>query len=133
MKTIQKQRNLWDWLSKDKDPLIIPPVNEKTTYFNNETVKGLWKDARSALEKACRIIVIGYSLPPSDLGMKLFLTNNQPAQDTPVYVVDIDPCVAKRYAALLPKLRIVKVKDFLRRPNPTERFSQQYPNLSLGA
>ena len=65
--------------------------------------------------------------------MRLFLTNNQPAPDTPVYVVDIDPCVAERYAALLPKLRIVKVKDFLRRPNPTERFSQQYPNLSLGA
>ncbi len=120
-------------LSKDKATLIIPPVNEKTTYFNNETVKELWKDAGSALGEACRIIVIGYSLPPSDLGMRLFLTNNQPAPDTPVYVVDIDPCVAERYADLLPNLRIVKVKDFLRRPNPTERFSQQYPNLSLGA
>ena len=113
--------------SRDKDTLIIPPVNEKITYFNNETVRGLWKDARSALEEACRIIVIGYSLPPSDLGMKLFLTNNQPAPKTPVYVVDTDPCVAERYADLLPQLHIVK--DFLQGQNPAERFSQQYPNL----
>ncbi len=127
--THPEAEEFWESLSKDKDTLIIPPVNEKITYFNNETVRGLWKDARSALAEARRIIVIGYSLPPSDLGMRLFLINNQPAPNTPVYVVDTDPCVAERYAALLPKLRIVKVKDFLQGQNPTERFSQQYPNL----
>ena len=126
---LREEKEALELLSKDKDTLIIPPVTEKTTYFNNETVRGLWKDARSALAEARRIVVIGYSLPPSDLGMRLFLANNQPAPKTPVYVVDTNPCVAERYADLLPKLRIVKVEDFLQGPNPVERFSQQYPNL----
>ena len=47
----------------DKEALIIPPVTEKTTYFNNETVKGLWHKASVALSKATRVFVIGYSLP----------------------------------------------------------------------
>ena len=114
-------------ISKDKEALIIPPVNEKTTYFNNETVEGLWKDARSALTEASRIVVIGYSLPVSDLGMRLFLINNQPAPQTPVYVVDPDPKVAGRYAKLLPDLHIVT--EFTHGQNLVNRFSQQYPDI----
>ena len=90
--------------SRDKEALIIPPVTEKTTYFNNETVKGLWHDARDALSKATRVFVIGYSLPISDLGMQLFLINNQPEPQTPVYVIDTCAAVATRYECVLPKI-----------------------------
>lgn len=116
-------------LSRDKEALIIPPVNEKTTYFNNETIRGLWKDAGIALAKADRIFVIGYSLPISDLGMRLFLTNNQPSEQTPIYVIDIDPEVAKRYEKWLPKLSINR--NFVHERNPVIEFSEHYPNLSL--
>ncbi|MDE0313561.1 MAG: SIR2 family protein [Candidatus Poribacteria bacterium] len=116
-------------LSKDKEALIIPPVHEKTTYFNNETIRGLWQDAGDALAKASRVFVIGYSLPISDLGMQLFLINNQPNQRTPVYVVDIDPEVAQRYEEWLPKLNINK--DFAHEQNPVAEFAEHYPSLDL--
>ena len=57
------QEKVLSALSGDKQTLIIPPANEKTIYFNNETVKGLWHDASVALSKATRVFVIGYSLP----------------------------------------------------------------------
>ena len=111
-------------LSRDKEALIIPPVTEKTTYFNNETVKGLWHDARVALSKATRVFVIGYSLPISDLGMQLFLINNQPEPQTPVYVIDTCAAVATRYECVLPKLQITK--DFAHDQEPVEKFSEHY-------
>ena len=114
-------------LSRDKETLIIPPVNEKTIYFSNETVKGLWHDASLALSNATRVFVIGYSLPISDLGMQLFLINNQPVPQTPVYVIDTCAEVAKRYESLLPKLQIKT--DFSHDQNPVEKFSEHYPNL----
>ena len=114
-------------LSRDKEALIIPPVTEKTTYFNNETVKGLWHDARDALSKATRVFVIGYSLPISDLGMQFFLRNNQPKPQTPVYVIDTCAAVATRYKCVLPELQIIK--DFAHDQEPVEKFSEHYPNM----
>ena len=67
-------------MAADKETLIIPPVAEKTTYFNNETVRGLWKDAAAALQGAATLYVIGYSLPISDLGMRFFLAGNTPGR-----------------------------------------------------
>lgn len=113
--------------SRDKEALIIPPVYEKTTYFNNETVKGLWHDASVALSKATRVFVIGYSLPSSDLGMRLFLINNQPKPQTPVYVIDRCADVATRYECVLPELQITK--DFAHDQNPVEEFSEHYPHM----
>ena len=107
--------------------LIIPPVTEKTTYFNNETVKGLWHKARVALSNATRVFVIGYSLPISDLGMQLFLINNQPQPQTPVYVIDTCADVATRYECVLPELQITK--DFAHGQEPVEKFSAHYPNM----
>ena len=114
-------------LSRDKEALIIPPVTEKTTYFNNETVKGLWHEARVALSKATRVFVIGYSLPISDLGMEFFLRNNQPKPQTPVYVIDTCAAVAKRYKCVLPELQIIK--DFAHDQEPVEKFSEHYLNM----
>lgn len=118
-------------LSKDKETLIIPPVNEKTTYFNNETVRGLWNDASVALSNATQVFVMGYSLPDSDIGMRLFLINNQPRPQTPVYVIDTDAEVVARYEHLLPKLQIKA--EFAHTQNPVEKFSKHYPNLHFDA
>ena len=111
-------------LSKDKETLIIPPVNEKTTYFNNETVKRLWKDASFAFVNATQVFVIGYSLPISDLGMRLFLTDNQPSPSTHVYIIDTNPEVVTHYEKLFPKLIIDNA--FVHERNPLDKFAQHY-------
>ena len=67
-------------LAADKETLIIPPVAEKTTYFNNETIRGLWKDAAAALQGAAALYIVGYSLPSSDLGMRFFLAGTLPTR-----------------------------------------------------
>ena len=71
-------------VARDKETLIIPPVAEKTTYFNNETVRRLWQEASNRLYGATRVFVIGYSLPMSDLGMQFFLKRSLPSSETPV-------------------------------------------------
>ena len=81
--------------ARDKQSLIIPPVTEKTTYFNNETVRRLWYEASDALESATRVFVIGYSLPMSDLGMRLFLKRSLPIRGTRWYIVDTIDDIAR--------------------------------------
>ena len=110
--------------SRDKEILLIPPVYEKTGYFNNETVRSLWRDAGTALTKAKRVYVIGYSLPVSDLGMRFFMSDNQPQPSTEFYIVDIDPAVRCRFEELLPRLSIYKT--FICKQNAVKKFSQQY-------
>ena len=113
--------------SQDKEALIIPPVTEKTTYFNNETVRGLWRDAGLALKKATRVFVLGYSLPISDLGMSFFLTENQPSQATPFFVVDINERVSTRYRSVLPDADVRT--DFAGKENAVNDFARQYGNM----
>ena len=60
-------------LELDKTPLIIPPVAEKSRFYENRTVRILWTAAREALTGADEVWCIGYSLPETDLTMKLFL------------------------------------------------------------
>lgn len=87
--------------AKDKVPLIIPPVTEKRTYFNNESVRCLWREAANALESADSVFVIGYSLPPTDIGMMLFLATVLGRRSVNIFVVDIDNSVPKRLQNLL--------------------------------
>ena len=112
-------------LSKDKAKLIIPPVAEKTTYFNNETVRALWREAGEATRNAESIFIVGYSLPNSDLGMRLFLSCNQPNPQTPVYVVNTDPQLLPHYRTWLPNCNILD--DFGCSHSPVLELANNYP------
>ena len=111
--------------ARDKECLIIPPVTDKLTYFNNETIRRLWQEASEALWSATRVFIIGYSLPPSDLGMKFFLQHSQPSKETQAswYIVDRNASVLARYQELLPKQEVIgkyagiktAVSDFVQR------------------
>ena len=116
-------------LARDKESLIIPPVNEKTTYFNNETVKALWREAGFAFRRAKKVFVIGYSLPDSDLGMRLFLSQNQPIPRVPMYIIDINPKVAARYKRCLQRLDILN--EFSKTEKPVEEFVEDYYRRKL--
>lgn len=107
----------------DKETLIIPPVTEKTTYFRNETVNRVWLEAADALSTAERVFVIGYSLPPSDLGMRLFLTTVRRDPLPPFYIVDIDPKVAGRYQKAL---HLDVSTSFIREEDAVAQFANHY-------
>ena len=114
-------------MAGDKEALIIPPVTDKLTYFNNETVRRLWQEASQALWCAKRVFIIGYSLPMSDLGMQFFLQYSQPTEGTPLYVVDRNINVVSRYKEIMPKLRVKG--DFAGTSDVVSDFAKAYPNL----
>ena len=57
---------------RDKVPYIIPPITEKASVFRHEALRAIWRRAANGINSAEDIYLIGYSLPPTDLGMLLF-------------------------------------------------------------
>ena len=113
--------------SRDKEPLIIPPATEKSMYFNNETVRRLWREAGVALEEAERVFIIGYSLPASDMGMRFFLTKHPPKRESPVYLVNTDTSVAAHFQQIM----MWDVCDeFIDDAEPVIRFAATYPTVA---
>lgn len=112
----------------DKTPLIIPPVTDKLTYFNNETVRRLWQEASEALGSAKRVFVIGYSLPITDMGMEFFLKESLPEAGATWYVVDTNAEVLVRYRRALSQNQTINA-DFVCKQNPVAKFVESYPSL----
>lgn len=97
-----------DRLTKDKDPLIIPPVMEKSSFYVNQTVRTLWSDARKALAGANEVYFVGYSLPETDLTLKLlFYSIDFPEK---IYTVNLKNSETKR---LKRRYRITFPEDIL--------------------
>jgi len=98
-------------LCQDKVPLIIPPVAEKSRFYDNRTIRILWTAARKALAEAEELLCVGYSLPVTDLTMKLFLRAvARPKEVTLVNKVDPDDGdgqgILKRYQEAFPEVKI---------------------------
>ncbi|SMB81657.1 SIR2-like domain-containing protein [Desulfonispora thiosulfatigenes DSM 11270] len=53
------------------DPVIIPPVLYKN--YNQELIWELWVKAKECLSQCKNLIVIGYSFPPTDFGIRKLL------------------------------------------------------------
>ena len=115
-------------------PLVVPPTWAKTpaSYHMEE----VWSKAIDALSKATQIIVIGYSLPPSDMAfqylMALGLQNN--ADLRRVVVIDPSDDPRKRYEQVFARgmsernqLIFIKqsFRDFAeKKGEPSERISR---------
>ena len=54
-------------------PYIVPPVNDKTCFYNNAYLNQLWYKAKEALEMADNIYIIGYSFPKTDLSSEFLM------------------------------------------------------------
>ena len=111
-------------MAADKETLIIPPVTEKSTYFNNETVRSVWKEAAAALQGAAALYIVGYSLPISDLGMRFFLAGNAPGAESVIHVVNTDTKVLGRYRECLPRSDIRT--EYVELDDPVLRLACDY-------
>ena len=116
-------------LADDKEPLIIPPVMEKSSYFNNETVRRIWRQAGSGLEAATRVFVMGYSLPITDLGMEFFLKHSLPKNSATWYIINLDDHVKCRFEELLEPYRQTMNSDYIHKSTPVQEFVDDYINL----
>ena len=75
--------------SKDLVPVIIPPVLDKTGFFEHSTIKSMWSEAKNRLKEAKKVYIIGYSIPQTDLTVKFMLQSYIP-EDCEVTIVNKD-------------------------------------------
>jgi len=75
--------------SKDLVPVIIPPVLDKTGFFEHSTIKSMWSEAKNLLKEAKKVYIIGYSIPQTDLTVKFMLQSYIP-KDCEVTIVNKD-------------------------------------------
>lgn len=78
-------------------PLLIPPTWNKR--FDSVFIENVWHFAFEELRQANRIIIIGYSLPPTDIYFRDFLTLCLKDSDPLKRIVVIDPnkSIKERY------------------------------------
>jgi hypothetical protein len=65
-----------DLLSADREPMIVPPTAVKSSYYNNRTLRSLWMQAAESLSLADELVMMGFSLPVTDLLVASMLTTN---------------------------------------------------------
>lgn len=77
-------------------PLIVPPIYEKGRITAMRMLDELWSKAHHAIEKADRIVFIGYSLPDADVSASQMLRNAFSANTSleSVECVNPDPSLA---------------------------------------
>jgi hypothetical protein len=66
--------------------MIVPPTAVKSPYYNNRTLQELWRLAAEALSKAEELVIMGFSLPQTDLLVSSMLATTLPKSSkiTPV-------------------------------------------------
>jgi len=69
---------------------IIPPLASKSDYYDISLTRQDWMSARDALQRARRIVLMGYSAPVTDLTVAALL-GNYADPEVPVLVVDRAP------------------------------------------
>jgi hypothetical protein len=71
-------------------PLILPPVFNK---MNSGDVMPVWKKALEILREAKNIIIVGYSLPKTDIYMQYFLKSAVGPNDNLQWIKVFDPAL----------------------------------------
>ncbi|MBV9471203.1 MAG: SIR2 family protein [Abitibacteriaceae bacterium] len=90
----ESQKNIqshleYEGLNKmDLRPLIIPPVADKSAFYKTRTVRLTWSEFRKSLKESSELYCIGYSLPKTDLTMRLFLRAAVEGNPKRVYIVN---------------------------------------------
>ena len=76
-------------LLKGKCPLIVPPVPDKSDFFQHESLHSMWSQAEIALKKTERVVCLGYSFPEGDSHMIQFLQRSAPEKRIRFEIVDL--------------------------------------------
>jgi hypothetical protein len=82
-------------LSVDRKPMIVPPAAVKSPYYKNRTLQELWRLAAEALSQAEELVMMGFSLPQTDLLVSSMLTTTLPKRSN-ITPVDLGACIVKR-------------------------------------
>lgn len=82
-------------LAADRVPMIVPPAAVKSPYYNNSILRTLWKSAADALNNADDVVLMGFSMPQTDMLVSSMLCTNVPPH-CKITPVNPDPDVIDR-------------------------------------
>lgn len=91
----------------DLNPVIIPPVMDKSKFYLHSGLKRQWRLAKEALANAQEIYFIGYSLPETDLSVRFFLGEALKNSSAKLYIIILEgdsqkaEFMKKRYLELI--------------------------------
>lgn len=69
-------------------PYIVPPVMDKTAFYNHNMLRYFWKEAHRLLSNANEIYIIGFSFPPTDLSVKFLFQSALRKSSAKIYIVN---------------------------------------------
>lgn len=100
-------------IKKGKLPLIIPPTLNKFKY--HEQLKNVWRKAASVLSEAEVIIIIGYSMPETDVFFKYLysLGIDSPKYLHKLIVINSDGSIQAKYNSLMNNQNSFKKFNFI--------------------
>jgi hypothetical protein len=92
--------------------LVVPPIYDKQQVTGTSVLQHLWQDARESISSADRLVLVGYSLPDSDVGGKQMLRRafGENAQPDCVECVNPDAAMAAKLKDVL-GARVVRLYD----------------------
>jgi hypothetical protein len=71
-------RSDWYQYFDDLEPMIVPPAVVKSPYYDNGILRKIWKLAAKVLTTADELVIMGFSLPPTDLLISSILATSLP-------------------------------------------------------
>ena len=125
-----------EYLRADLVPFIVPPVAAKSPFFANLTLQSIWRAAAAALRQARAIYCLGYSMPLTDLTMRLFLASSISEEKVDIYIVNLasDEGIRERYETALPQppASYTLQDDFLLDNDPIRHFATWLEQAAKG-
>jgi hypothetical protein len=84
----------------DLDPMIVPPAAVKSPYYSNKILQANWKFAAEKLAETEELVMMGFSLPPTDLLVSSLLATTR-RDDIRLTPVNRDPEIVGRVSTAL--------------------------------
>jgi hypothetical protein len=114
----------------DKVPMIIPPAAVKSRYYGNQIIRALWHQAAKALGAAEELVLMGFSLPPSDQIVASLIATELPPNAL-VVPVDTSTAVADNLRLRLGGSAADRlVTAYCGTPDPIPSWTRTFANLS---
>ena len=79
----------------DRYPMIVPPAAVKSPYYSNTVLRAIWRCAARKLSGADELVIMGFSLPATDMLVGSLLATNV-RKSCRIVPVDYDKLIVER-------------------------------------
>jgi hypothetical protein len=74
-----------------RSPFVVPPTASKSSYYSNPITREMWSQAVARLREARCVVLMGYSLPSTDVTVTIMLADAIRDTGCSVLIADRDP------------------------------------------